>query len=57
MNNNIFEACMNKHNKLDGSNCANWKFKMQALLEAQISWQIVNGDEPKPMAGSTIVPD
>lgn len=57
MNNNIFEACMNEHNKLDGSNYANWKFKMQTLLEAQSAWQIVNGDEPKPAAESSSVPN
>ena len=48
MNNNMFEACLNEHNKLDGSNYANWKFKMQTLLDVQSAWTIVNGDEPKP---------
>ena len=57
MNNNMFEACMNDHNKLNGSNYANWKFKMQNLLEAQSAWQIVNGDESRAKAGSTLVPD
>lgn len=57
MNNIIFEACMNEHNKLDGSNYPNWKFKMQTLLEAQSAWQIVNGDESKPADGSATVPD
>ena len=45
MNNNIFEACMNEHNKLDGPIYENWMFKMQSLLEAQSAWMIVNGDE------------
>jgi len=57
MNNNIFEACMNKHNKLYGSNYANWKFKMQTLLKAQSAWMIVNGDDPRPSVGSATVPD
>jgi len=57
MNNNMFEACLNEHNKLDGSNYANWKFKMQTLLEVQSAWTIVNGDEPKPAARSTSIPD
>jgi len=57
MNNNIFEACMNEHNKLDGSNYANWKFKMQTQIKEQSAWMIVNGDEPKPTAGSASVLD
>ena len=57
MNNNIFEACMNEHNKLDGSNYEKWKFNMQTLLEAQSAWMIVNGDEPRPASGSALIPD
>ena len=56
MNNNIFEACMNEHNKLDSSNYANWKFKMQTLLDMQSAWTITNGDEPKPATGSALIP-
>ena len=48
---------MNEHSKLDGSNYANWKFKMQTLLEAQSAWTIVNGDESKPAAGSASIPE
>jgi len=57
MNNNIFEACMNEHNKLEGSNYANWKFKMQTLLEAQNACMIVHGDELRPVTGLASVPD
>jgi len=57
MNTNMFEACLNEHNKLDGSNYANWKFKMRNLLEVQSAWMIANGDEPRPAAGSTSIPD
>ena len=57
MNNNMFEACLNEHNKLDGSNYANWKFKMQTMLGVQSDWTIVNKDEPKPATGSASIPD
>ena len=57
MNNQIIEAYLNEHNKLDGSNYANWKFKMQIVLEAQSAWMIVNGDETKPADGSTSILD
>jgi len=46
---------MNEHNKLDGSNYANWKFKMLTLLEAQSALQIVNGDELKPATRSATI--
>lgn len=57
MNNQMFEACLNKHNKPDGSNYANWKFKMQALLEVHSAWKIANGDEKKPTTGSASILD
>lgn len=46
----MIEAYLNEHNKLDGSNYANWKLKMQTLLEAQSAWTIENGDEQKQAA-------
>lgn len=57
MNNQMFEACLNEHNKLDSFNYANWKFKMQTLLEVQSAWMIANGDEQKPTARSASVLD
>ncbi len=48
---------MNEHNKIDGSNYQNWKFKMQTLLEVQSAWTIANGDEKKPTTASTTVLD
>ena len=57
MNNQIIESYLNESNKLDGSNYSNWKFKMQTMPEVQSAWMIANGDEPKPTAGTTSVPD
>lgn len=57
MNNQIIEAYLNEHNKLDGSNYVNWKFKMQILLEVQSAWTIANGDEQKPAPGSASIPN
>lgn len=57
MNNEMIEAYLNEHNKLDGYNYVNWKFKMQTLLEVQRGWTITNGDEQKPATRSASIPD
>eukprot|EP00253_Pinus_taeda_P007519 PITA_07519 len=57
MNNQMIEAYLNEHNKLNDSNYANWKFKMQTQLEVQSAWTVANGDEQKPKARSTFIPN
>jgi len=53
MNNQIVEAYLNESNNLDGSNCTNWKFKVQTLLEGQNAYGIATGDEVKPTTATS----
>lgn len=58
MNNQIFEAYLNKSNKIDSSNYTNWKLKLQTLLEGQNVYGIATDDEVKmttTVGGSNIV--
>jgi len=55
MANPLADTYLNENNKLDGSNYANWKFKMQTLMEGLGVWTIAKGGEDKPdaTAGAT----
>lgn len=50
MNKHIAEIYLNESNKFDWSNYANWKFKLQTLLEGFSAWTIANRDEAKMIA-------
>lgn len=39
------ESYLSDSNKLDGENYANWKFKLQTLMEGYNIWMIVFGVE------------
>ena len=39
---NLSDFYLNESNKLDGSNYANWKFKMHTLMKGHNVWAIIN---------------
>lgn len=47
MNNHIAKTYLNESNNLDGTNYANWKFKLYTFLEASSMWTIANKYEVK----------
>ena len=50
MANVLAKSYLSKSNKLDGENYANWKFKLQTLMEGNNTWAIVFGAEVKPVS-------
>lgn len=50
MANILAESYLSESNKLDGENYADWKFKLQTLMEGNNTWVIVFGAEVKPMS-------
>lgn len=54
MANALAESYLFESNKLYGENYANWKFKLQTLMEGNNTWAIVFGAEVKPMSPQAI---
>lgn len=50
MANVLAESYLSESNKLDGEIYANWKFKLQTLMEGNNTWAIESGAEVKPMS-------
>ena len=50
MENVLAEYYLSYSNKLDGENYANWKFKLQTLMEGNNTWAIVSRVEVKPVS-------
>ena len=55
MDNVLAESYLSESNNLDGENYANWKFKLQTLMESNNTWAIVFGAEVKPMSPQATV--
>lgn len=54
MANILAESYLFESNKLDSENYANWKFKLQTLMEGNNTWVIVSGAEVKPVSPQAI---